>query len=158
MKIVSVIFVFFLLVVSVDANHRWGGEDENRTVENGPEQQRDVGAVVRLAKKFRKKHALSVGDKGEDWFDLSAANHGCEQNGWVFDRVELDFVRRRFADAKIVQQPQPGCIDCKPVVVRWFNEPTGVLVYELSIYERKVDTATDGERHCMGLATDPVTD
>jgi hypothetical protein len=91
-----------------------------------------------VLKTERRSHTLDVGDKGEDKFKVKIAPLVCGKDSMVFDHAEIVFKKQRFSDAKIIQSPLAGCERCKPVVVRWYNEPTGFLNYELRTIGRIV--------------------
>lgn len=102
----------------------------------------------KLQSTLLRQHMLRVGDKGEDVFKIPGGKLACNKPTALFNRSELRIVERRFADASIIKRPSPGCEQCSPVVVRWYNEPTGRLKYELRIYTRTVEgICTDRLRH-----------
>ncbi|MEZ5652145.1 MAG: hypothetical protein R3E87_16530 [Burkholderiaceae bacterium] len=77
------------------------------------------------------RSARKVGDKGELSVAVSQAPARCAHRSPVFAGAELRVRARRFGEAEIVSQPQPYCQDCKPVVVRWYHEPTGQIDFEV---------------------------
>ena len=83
-------------------------------------------------------HSLSVGEKGEDEFKIRSVKTQCGKTVIVYDHSELTNIKSRFAGAKIVASPPSGCERCSPVVVRWYNEPTGYLSYEMKVFGRVV--------------------
>jgi hypothetical protein len=91
-----------------------------------------------VLKTERRSHSLDVGDKGEDKFKVNATPLACGKDSMVFDHAEIVVKKQRFSDAKIVKSPPAGCERCRPVVVRWYNEPTGFLNYELKTVGRIV--------------------
>jgi hypothetical protein len=91
-----------------------------------------------VIKSERRTHSLAVGDKGEDKFKIKSSAAMCGKENIAFDHAEIEFVKRRFADAQIVSSPPAGCERCKPVVVRWYHEPTGSLTYVLKLIGRVV--------------------
>ncbi len=93
---------------------------------------------------FEREHALNVGDKGEDRFDLSVAPPACGETVLAYDHADIEFLRKRFADARIVRVPSKACLRCSPLVVRWYNEPTGYLKYRLRIHLRPVEGRCPG--------------
>ena len=97
-----------------------------------------VGKEV-LADSFRRSHDLSVGDKGEDKFPLKFKQPVCGKRSRVFSHAEIVFKKKRFSDAVIVRAPREGCYRCRPLVVRWYNEPTGSLDYELRVFAQEVE-------------------
>lgn len=78
---------------------------------------------------FERRSALKVGAKGEDGIDVSAAGR-CGR----FHHAELVWLERRFADAQFVQIPEQACVQCDPLVVRWYHEPTGKLHFQVRVY------------------------
>ncbi len=100
----------------------------------------------RVISREHRSHVLSVGEKGEDKFKVKNAPLVCGKNTFVFDHVEMEFKKQRFSDAKIVKMPRKGCNNCKPIVVRWYNEPTGLLSYELKIVGRIVQGVCETRR------------
>ncbi len=94
--------------------------------------------VTNLSEKKKKTHALNVGEKGEDRFSITSKTLQCKKPSKVFDRASLRVLKKRFGDAKIIDRPPAGCETCSDIVVRWYNEPTGSISYELSIYKRLV--------------------
>ena len=83
-------------------------------------------------------HSLSVGEKGEEEFTIRSIQTQCGKTVNVYDHSELTTTRKRFADARVVASPPSGCERCSPVVVRWYNEPTGYLSYEMRVFGRAV--------------------
>ena len=94
--------------------------------------------ITNLSEKKKMNHSLNVGEKGEDRFSITSKALQCKSPSKVFDRASLRIVKKRFGDAKIITRPPAGCEVCSDVVVRWYNEPTGSISYELSIYKRLV--------------------
>lgn len=78
---------------------------------------------------FERRSELKVGAKGEDAIDVSAAT-ACSR----FHHAEVVWIERRFADAQFVRIPEQGCIHCKPLMVRWYHEPTGKLHFQVKVY------------------------
>ncbi len=87
---------------------------------------------------FEREHRLSVGDKGEDFFDVSSPQPACGATALVFDHARIIYKNRRFGKAEIVKKPRAGCLRCSPLVVRWYHEPTGYLEYQLHVYRRRI--------------------
>ena len=87
---------------------------------------------------FERDHRLSVGDKGEEHFDLSVDKPDCGEEALVFHDAQLVYKARRFGEAKIIERPQPGCFDCSPLTVRWYHEPTGFVSYQVHVYRKRV--------------------
>jgi hypothetical protein len=87
---------------------------------------------------FERHYDLSVGDQGEDRFDLPYVPPSCDTAGWAFDSAEIVYLRRRFGEAQVVATPAPGCVRCGPIVVRRYHEPTGELHYRLRVRRRAV--------------------
>jgi hypothetical protein len=86
---------------------------------------------------FEHASELKVGDRGEEQFPIGVAAPKCGETAWMFDRAELRHVRRRFGEAQIVSPPPP-CIDCPPLRVRWYHEPTGYVHFQVLIYRRAI--------------------
>lgn len=84
---------------------------------------------------FAMESRVSVGNKGEEWLDVSVSA-SCGEHAWLFDRAELVVTRNRFGDVQFVGLPSPGCARCAPVHLRWFHEPTGYLSFEVNVYRR----------------------
>jgi len=87
---------------------------------------------------FERKHSLSVGDKGEERFDVSTKPPACGATALVFDHARVVYKRKRFGEAKIISSPAAGCINCSPLVIRWYHEPTGYLDYQVHVYRRRI--------------------
>ncbi len=87
---------------------------------------------------FERKHSLSVGDKGEEHFNVSIKPPVCGGTALAFDHARIVYKRQRFGEAKIVSSPPVGCINCLPLVVRWYHEPTGYLDYQVHVYRRRI--------------------
>jgi len=81
--------------------------------------------------------ALPVGNKGEELLDVSVPER-CGVRLWAFDHAELHIDRNRYGGAQFVNLPRPGCLQCDPLVVRWYHEPTGHLSFEVRVYRRAV--------------------
>ena len=77
---------------------------------------------------FERRSALKVGAKGEDAIDVSAGSCEC------FHHAEIVWLERRFADAQFVQIPRQACVQCDPLIVRWYHEPTGKLHFQVRVY------------------------
>lgn len=88
---------------------------------------------------FERTHELAVGEKGEDVFDVGVALPSCGARAEVFDHARIVYTVQRFAQAQVVASPPAGCTRCPPLRVRWYNEPTGRLVYQLHVYRRTVE-------------------
>ena len=89
---------------------------------------------------FEHRSTLAVGDKGENRYDVSQPPPACGARGWIYDSVELVLgPTTRFGGAEIVNRPQPGCVRCAPLVVRWYHEPTGRLHYQVHVYRRAIE-------------------
>ncbi len=84
----------------------------------------------------RRSHNLDVGEKGEDVFPVKSRPALCGKDSEVFDRPEIKILKHRFANAQIVESPPSGCERCSPVVIRWYNEPTGSISYEMNLIGR----------------------
>jgi hypothetical protein len=87
---------------------------------------------------FRHQSTLLVGDKGEQVLDVSAFDASCGTTVWAFDHAELLVHDARFAHAQLVQIPDAGCVTCRPLVVRWFHEPTGRLDFSIEVFRRPI--------------------
>ena len=84
---------------------------------------------------FALESSVSVGNKGEEALDVSVASR-CGNPALLFDHAELVVTRNRFGDVQFVGLPQPGCVECAPIILRWFHEPTGYLSFEVNVYRR----------------------
>lgn len=85
---------------------------------------------------FTVESTRSVGNKGEELLDVSVAAE-CGQPALLFERAELVVQRNRFGDVQFVGLPKPGCVQCEPVALRWFHEPTGYLSFHVNVYRRR---------------------
>jgi len=83
-------------------------------------------------------HTLSVGDKGEDQFTLVNQSAACNRTGELYHHAQIQFVKKRFADAQFVSLPAQNCSRCRDIRVRWYNEPTGLLYYRLLLFKRRI--------------------
>lgn len=88
---------------------------------------------------FDLSSARNVGGKGEQKYPVRRKSPQCGQKSLLFDHARIVFGQRRFGDAQIVSTPSPGCVDCEPIVVRWYHEPTGRLSFQLQVYHREVE-------------------
>ncbi len=88
---------------------------------------------------FERKYKLSVGDKGEDAFDVSTQTPGCGKTGLVYDSANIVYGSTRFGEAQIVATPKPGCTRCQPLKVRRYHEPTGKLHFQVHVYRRLIE-------------------
>ena len=89
---------------------------------------------------FEHRSNLSVGDKGEERYDVSSPVPACGDTGYVFDSANLVIGRNtRFGEAKIVSMPKEGCQRCQAIRVRWYHEPTGKLHYQVHVYRRLIE-------------------
>lgn len=91
-------------------------------------------------------HQLKVGEKGEKLFNIHNEPAVCGQHGELFVDAEVKVIKRRFADAQIVYADNRLCEQCKPIKVRWFNEPTGFIHYHLNIKKRLIDGMCRNQR------------
>lgn len=100
---------------------------------------------------FTVESRVSVGNRGEEWLDVSVPA-SCGERAWLFDRAELVVTRNRFGDVQFVGLPSPGCVQCAPVHLRWFHEPTGYLSFEVNVYRRLelVSCTEDSSRPARG--------
>lgn len=78
---------------------------------------------------FEYRSSLKVGAKGEESIDVSGSR-GCG----TFHHAELVWLERRFADAQFVQVPERRCVECAPLIVRWYHEPTGRAHFQVRVY------------------------
>ena len=86
----------------------------------------------------QRAHSLNIGEKGKDSFAINDIHAQCGKTVQAYDHTELVIQKKRFATAQIAASPRPGCEHCTPVVVRWYNEPTGHLSYEIKVFGRLV--------------------
>ncbi len=86
-----------------------------------------------------KSHRLLVGDKGEDRYPVKNIPASCGKKGEAFDHASIHFLKKRFAEAQFITLPDKNCRRCKDIRVRWYNEPTGELVYQLQIFRRVIE-------------------
>jgi len=93
---------------------------------------------------YESEHSLSVGDKGEESFELSVKAPACNEEALVFHQARIVYKRRRFGEATIVRSPVSGCTSCSPLVVRWYHEPTGFLDFQVHVYRKRVAGSCDG--------------
>ena len=87
---------------------------------------------------FPKKHNKLLGEKGIDIFNIKNQTALCKQNGELFHHAEIIFIRRQFAGANIIDYPKKNCQQCKSLKVKWYNEPTGELIYKIRFNKRKI--------------------
>ncbi len=85
-----------------------------------------------------------LGNRGEERIDVSV-DAACGESAWVFDRVELEIVRSRFASAEFVAMPQAGCTACEPLHLRWYHEPTGHLALAVRVQRRLVEISCENQ-------------
>ena len=78
-----------------------------------------------------------MGDHGEQLLDVSFEGSDCGVQ-WRFDHAEIKVVSNRFGDVQFVGLPQPGCLECDPIRVRWMHEPTGHLEFRVNVFRRPV--------------------
>lgn len=88
---------------------------------------------------FERRSTLKVGAKGEDVIDVGTGA-GCSR----FHHAEIVWIDRRFADAQFVQIPQQACIECEPLIVRWYHEPTGKLHFQVKVYRTSCAASSPG--------------
>ncbi|MEZ5739809.1 MAG: hypothetical protein R3E68_10360 [Burkholderiaceae bacterium] len=99
--------------------------------------QRSAPVQIRVKMRFEQsvlahhKSQRKVGDKGELSVPIPAVTLQCAKSTRVFGGASIRYRKRRFAEAQIVSAPQPSCTTCKPVVIRWYHEPTGELDIEV---------------------------
>jgi len=86
------------------------------------------------------KHQLKVGDKGEGLLYISNKKPSCGKAGIMFAEASVHVIKQRFSDARMVTMPEPSCIQCQPVTVRWFNESTGFIQYRIDITKREIES------------------
>ena len=88
---------------------------------------------------FERKHDLKVGDRGEDIFDVRTSRPACGETVLAFDHARIIYKHQRFGEAEIVRSPPAGCTaSCSPLVVRWYHEPTGSLIYQVHVYRKRI--------------------
>jgi len=85
------------------------------------------------------QHQLKVGDKGEEVLRIRNKKPTCGNAGTMFAEAGVHVIQQRFADARIVAMPKASCIQCQPVTVRWFNEPTGFIQYRIDVTKREIE-------------------
>jgi len=95
---------------------------------------------------FEREHRLNVGDRGNDYFDVSTPAPACGNTALVFDHARIVYKNRRFGKAGVVKKPAVGCLRCSPLVVGWYHEPTGYLVYQVHVYRRRIAGQCDPHR------------
>jgi hypothetical protein len=99
------------------------------------------GAEIRLDTRtpyFELESRLAVGNKGEQSLDVGVPAEECGLV-WVFDHAELTILDNRFGDAQLVEIPEPGCVRCRSLRVRWYHEPTGRIHFRVDVYRRSAD-------------------
>ena len=79
-----------------------------------------------------------LGGRGKDTISVGVDKPDCDEEAWAFERGNIVFNNKRFGDAKIASSPKAGCSKCKPMVVKWYHEPTGKIDYQVHIYKRKI--------------------
>jgi len=134
--IIFILFAVLLLVLTVA--HGAGVGQPGELVPSRPIEQPVNPGTSRGLLYFERKHSLSVGDKGEERFNVSIKPPICGATALVFDHARIVYKRQRFGEAKIVRSPPAGCINCPPLVVRWYHEPTGYLDYQVHVYRRLI--------------------
>lgn len=87
---------------------------------------------------FEHRSSLPVGDKGERRLDVGVQPGHCGTI-WAFDHAELTVLDSRFGDAQLVEIPESGCIQCRPLIVRWYHEPTGRIHFKVDVYRRAAE-------------------
>ena len=102
---------------------------------------------------LRVDSALPVGNKGEEVMEVSVPRR-CGTPLWVFDHAELNISRNRYGGAQFVNLPQPGCIECDPLVVRWYHEPTGHLDFEVQVFRRALTLPCDAAARAAPSGSD----
>jgi len=99
------------------------------------------------------EHHLKEGEKGEDLFPLQFSAPACGQTGTLFSQARVDVSKRRFADAQLIATSEPYCRVCKPLKVRWYNEPTGFIQYHIKIKRRVIEgICSDRKRNRQGMS------
>lgn len=87
---------------------------------------------------FTKKHADAFGGKGIDEFKVSSNPPKCNASTDVFHQARIVIDNKRFGDARIEFKPKSACVNCQPIKVRWYHEPTGSIHYQLHIQQRQI--------------------
>lgn len=98
-------------------------------------------AMVRLDAQtpfYEYRSSLLVGDKGEQRLDVRVPADQCG-TVWAFDHAVLTVLDSRFADAQLVEIPEAGCTECRPLIVRWYHEPTGRIHFKVDVYRRRAE-------------------
>lgn len=88
---------------------------------------------------YSAKHQDPFGGKGIDSFNISTIKPGCNQKALSFNHAQLIVDKKRFGDARIESKPKPACLNCSPIKVRWYHEPTGSITYQLHVQRRQIE-------------------
>jgi hypothetical protein len=88
---------------------------------------------------FEHASDLKVGNQGDVQHAVGVPTPVCGRRVWIFDHAELRHLRQRFGEAQIVSQPRRPCVECEPIRVRWYHEPTGNVHFQVRIFRRAVE-------------------
>ena len=88
---------------------------------------------------YLNRHQDPFGGKGVDQFNLSTHKPVCNKTSDVFHMARIVFDSKRFGDARIESKPVTGCLNCSPLKVRWYHEPTGSVSYQLHVQRRSIN-------------------
>lgn len=91
---------------------------------------------------FQLSSDRSVGDRGEEVIEITSPSEPCGER-WVYDHADLNVLRNRFGDVQFVSLPESGCVDCKPIIIRWMHEPTGHLEFSVTVYRRQLHSSCE---------------
>jgi len=86
---------------------------------------------------FSRQSRNAAGAKGVDAHNVSGRAPGCGQKALVFDHAVL-LQKGRYGQARVLSQPRTGCVQCQPIRIKWYQEPTGSLAYQLHVYRREI--------------------
>ncbi len=86
-----------------------------------------------------KHHDILLGGQGIDTYKIKNKKASCSQNGELFHHANINFIRKQFSSAKIFSIPRTNCSLCNDIKIKWHNEPTGILTYQLHIFKRQIN-------------------
>ncbi len=86
---------------------------------------------------FARSSSRSVGDKGVDSYQVGNSPPACRHRALIFDHAQL-LQQGRYGLARILSRPEPGCLQCSPIKIKWHQEPTGDIAYQLHVYRREI--------------------
>jgi len=138
MRVIRIYVTFLGLALMISPTQSAGIDRTGALVPPQPVDRPVSPGMVRDLLYFERTHSLSVGDKGEDRFDVGVTPPACGVTALVFDHARIVYKQRRFGEAKVISKPPSGCILCSPLVVRWYHEPTGYLEYQVHVYRRRI--------------------